>query len=135
MYSRYYKHGNLQIKSAGEVQEIFNKLGIETIPVKNGNYIIKIQGLICSPLLRYTQDIFVEWSITDHRFMFSPQVRYFSKENRNSGFVTYNGEKYNPYANKIEDILEVKENIIKSMRKQIGESYNNEILNALNSLD
>lgn len=135
MYSRYYEHRNLQMNSAEEVQKLFDKLGIETLQVKNGNYVIKIQGLICSPLLRYTQDVFVEWSLTDHRFMFSPHVRYFSKENKNSGFVTYNGEKFNPYANKIEDILEIKENIIKSMRKQIADSYNNEILEALNNLD
>ena len=135
MYSRYYEHGNLQIESAGEVQELFDKLGIETMPVKNESRIIKINGLIFSPLLRYRQDVFVEWSITDHRFMFMPHVKYFSKENKNSGFVTYNGEKYNPYANKIEDILEVKTNILKNMRIQIKESYNNEILNALNSLD
>lgn len=64
-----------------------------------------------------------------------PHVKYFSKENKNSGFVTYNGEKYNPYANQIEDILEVKTNILKNMRMQIKESYNNEILKALNSLD
>lgn len=135
MYSRYYEHGNLQMKSADEVQELFDKLGIETMPIKNENRIITINGLIFSPLFRYRQDVFVEWTITDHRFMLMPHVKYFSKENKNSGFVTYNGEKYNLYANKIEDILEVKENIIKSMRKQIGESYNNEILNALNSLD
>ena len=135
MYSRYYEHRNLQMNSAEEVQKLFDKLGIETLQVKNGNYVIKIQGLICSPLLRYTHDVFVEWSLTDHRFMFSPHVRYFSKENKNSGFVTYNGEKFNPYANKIEDILEIKENIIKSMRKQIADSYNNEILEALNNLD
>lgn len=60
MYSRYYKNGNLQIESAGEVQELFDKLGIETMPVKHENCIIIINGLIVSPLFRYRQNVFVE---------------------------------------------------------------------------
>lgn len=135
MYSRYYENRNFQMEYAEDVQKLFDKLGIETMPVNNGNRIIKIKGLVSSPFLRYRQDIFVEWSITDHRFMFIPNIKYFSKEDKKSGFITYNGEKYNPYANCVEDIVEVKKNILNSIHKQIVESHNTEIINALNNLD
>lgn len=130
MYSRYYKNKNLQVQTIEEVEELFKKLGIEYEVFKNF-----VVGKILDSRFWYGESVFVEWKLSDNRFTVFPDVVYFSKTDKTKGFTTANLRKRDMYANSVEDIVEIKQNIIRLLREKVIESSNNAILSALSHLD
>ena len=133
MYSRYYKYKNLQVHTAEIVEKLFKKLGLEYYSSYDNAW--KIRGIIRDELFHYGEDVIVEWSSDHCRFIVFPDVEYYDSANKSRGFITANLRKNTMYANCIEDIVEIKQNVMKLLREKTVENYNNSILSALSRLE